>query len=159
MEAVKLPYTRNKKIAIAVLGLVGLLFVIGVATGNGDSDSSSSSASSSASSSGSEASGGGADIRVVPAGSSCLEDPYNAKIIFTVHLRNSGSEDGTAEVTPVRRYSDSSRNDSIMDMLSVDVPAYGDRTVWHSYDYNAEAHSLLECWAQIDGKNTPIAVG
>jgi hypothetical protein len=92
-----------------------------------------------------------ADISVVRGGRSfCGQDLGLGNMDIQVTLRNRGPEAVSVSVTPVRYYSDGSKNDSVMDTFTLDVPANGTETGWISVDVDDD-HVLVECAVQLDG--------
>ena len=77
----------------------------------------------------------------------CREFPLEARIVVYVTLANRGRASGTVDsLVPVRRYSDGSTNDSILDaMIDLKVPGGGSRRFYALYDYEALDHDLIEC--------------
>jgi hypothetical protein len=94
-------------------------------------------------------------LELVTSKSFCLSDPASAHVNVYVTVRNIGSTEGTMEIRPWRRYSDSSVNDSILDAFKVTVPANSTKKTYGEYGYNAEAHSLLECGVFVDDATEP----
>jgi hypothetical protein len=136
-----------------------LLFVAGIAA-VGFVIHSSSSSRSDKTSSDAAASTGVARLQLEKNASYCRADPLDARLYVYVTFRNTGTARGTVSVTPWRRYSDGTTNDSVMDMFQVTVPAHKFKTIYGAYDYNAQQHDLLECGVYV-GSNlrpTPIRV-
>lgn len=86
----------------------------------------------------------------------CLADAADARIHFRITVRNQDpTRDASAYVTPWRRYSDNSVNDSSQDALTLDVPAGETKTFRAEFGYNAEDHRLIECGVTYDGGDGP----
>jgi hypothetical protein len=101
-----------------------------------------------------------ANIYVIASRSFCvssgIDDAYtgNGHVIFSVMLRNSGTADGSVDVTPVRHYDDGEMNDSPLDTMTVDVPA-GERKQVNSpqFTYKAHEHEVASCGVVVDGRD------
>lgn len=93
-------------------------------------------------------------IEVVPEGSRCVYDRDDGTARFEVRLRNTGEDERTVTVTPVRRFDDDDDVGSSLDGFKVTVPGNdegeGDITVDVSDDLSA-------CLVRIDsGEATEI---
>jgi hypothetical protein len=153
---VKWPTTLLGRIAV----LFGVVLVIGVAAAlapGGSNDDAGCSDRETATTAVAER-GPEAVISVVEARSFCDVYPWDASVKFVVTLTNESDVDGEADVTPVRRYSDASVNDSFTDTMSIAVPARQTRTVFHLYDYKASEHDLLRCWARVEGSGEDVEI-
>ena len=141
-----------KVMGVIILALIALAAVVGVLGAMGVIEEEKQAASAP------EESGGG--VTILADKSFCLADPYSAKIMVSVALRNDGASAEEIELVPVRRYSDNSTNDSVIDRMSATVePGGAIQTFQATFGYNAEEHSLLEC--SLRDKNfedTPIPV-
>ena len=60
-------------------------------------------------------------------------------------IRNPNTTAQEVDARPWRRYSDSSTNDSILDTLTMTVPAGETKKFNAEFGYNAEDHSVIEC--------------
>ena len=107
-----------------------------------------------------EAPAGEAKIRLVERQSFCREYPGEARIYVYLTFRNTGDGAGKANALPVRRYSDGTTNDSVLDtMIDMKVPAGAKRRYHGAFDYDALAHDLIECAVKLDvgdGLGDPI---
>lgn len=98
-------------------------------------------------------------IRLIANTSSCLESVAEARIFFILNFKNPGAA-GKVYVMPLRRYSDGTTNDSVVDLLEGNVPGHlsgkpGEiRQLRATFDFNAEEHRLLECRVGIGGSET-----
>jgi hypothetical protein len=93
-------------------------------------------------------------IEVVPEDSRCVHDRDGDEARFEVRLRNTGEDERTVTVTPVRRFADGDDVGSSLDGFKVTVPgngeAEGDITVEVSDDLSA-------CLVRIDsGEATEV---
>jgi hypothetical protein len=136
-----------KAILLAIAGIAAIGFVI-----HNSSSSSNDTSSSAAPPSGT------ARLQLETHASYCRTDPFDARLYVYVTFRNTGTARGTVSVTPWRRYSDGSTNDSVMDMFQVTVPAHKFKTVYGMYDYNAQQHELLECGVYVGDNLRPIPI-
>lgn len=119
----------------------------------------------SSSSSSSSGGGDGPSISVVSGESFCIpsgvDDLYtgDGHVTFYVTVRNDGTGDGTAEITPIRHYDDGQLNESAMDMVSVDVPAGSVKKFrTDPMKYKAHEHEISDCALQMDGNEIPIGL-
>lgn len=94
-------------------------------------------------------------LSIVASESLCLADASAARIHFRITVRNEGERDDEVDVTPWRRYSDNTVNDSAADELGLDVPAGETVTFRAEFGYNAEEHRLVECGVRFDGATEP----
>jgi hypothetical protein len=94
------------------------------------------------------------EVSLVPEHSLCLVDPAGARIHFRISVSNVGTGSQTVYVTPWRRYSDNSVNDSFVDRLTLDVPT-GETMFRADFGYNAERHSLIECGVKMPWETEP----
>lgn len=107
-----------------------------------------------------------ASVTVVAAESFCtptgIDDLYtgDGHVTFFVTLRNDGGSDATVSVTPVRHYDDGEINESAMDAMSADVPAYETSYKFKStaMKYKAHEHEIVECGLIVDGGNE-VSIG
>jgi hypothetical protein len=86
----------------------------------------------------------------------CVVNPSDARIVFFLAIRNTGPTAGSIDVRPWRRYNDGSTNDSIMDTLTIRVPAHGMKRGHATFDYNALNHDLLECGVYMGNSINPV---
>ncbi len=90
--------------------------------------------------------------------STCLADPSTAKIYFFITLKNTGNASGEIDARPWRRYSDNEVNDSIVDTLTMTVPAGATKKFHAEFGYNAEAHGVLECGLIMGSDTEPTMI-
>ena len=95
-------------------------------------------------------------VEVVPEDSRCVHDRDEGAARFEVRLRNTGEDERTVTVTPVRRFADGDDVGSSLDGFKVTVPGNGegegDITVEVSDDLSA-------CLVRIDsGEATEVAL-
>jgi hypothetical protein len=102
-----------------------------------------------------------ADIRIQARGSRCLAVASEARIYIFMSLRNFSDVAGSIDVVPIRRYSDGTRNDSVIDTMTAEIGPLERKTFRTPFDYNAVEHDLLECWLRVVGtdREIPIATG
>lgn len=65
-------------------------------------------------------------VEVVPEGSRCIHDPETGEARFEVRLRNTGGEERTVAVTPVRRFGDGDEVGTSLEAFEVTVPGDGE---------------------------------
>lgn len=137
--------------------IVALIAVVVVAGVLGETEKPAANAPEPAAAASADSSGG---VTILADKSFCLPDPSSAKIYLSVALRNDGASAEEIELTPVRRYSDNSTNDSVIDTVTATVEPGGAIQTFHAdFGYNAEEHSLLECSLRDkDFLDTPIPV-
>jgi hypothetical protein len=141
----------TRKIALgAIVGIVGLS-LLGTACGSTEEQSASKQEAS--------AEPDPAPVRLIASKSFCLANPYDAKVHFYMTIRNPSSVEQDVDARPSRRYSDNSTNDSIMDTLTMTVPARTTKKFKAEFGYNAEDHSVLECGLYFDGEPTLTKIG
>jgi hypothetical protein len=97
-------------------------------------------------------------IRLVAEQSYCQANPFEARILVYVTLRNVGDAAGEVDAVPVRRYSDASVNDSVLDTMTMAVPAKQTKRFFAEFDYNAEEHDLIECGLRFGPGSAPSPI-
>jgi len=140
-----------------VLGIIFLIVVaVAVFSGDGDDSNDANQAAAVEEQSAPEAD---PDLITLVDPSYCQADPFEARLLVHVTLRNDDTEDATIDLRPWRRYSDASVNDSFLDtMLDLAIPAGSSKSFYGEFDYNAEEHSLIECGVYMPGDVEPTEV-
>lgn len=93
-------------------------------------------------------------VEVVPGGSRCVHDSEGDSARFEVRLRNTGEEERTVTVTPVRRFADGDDVGSSLDGFRVTVPGDGEG----EGDITVDVSDALEaCLVRLDsGEATEV---
>ncbi len=94
-----------------------------------------------------------ADIRIQARGSRCLAVASEARIYLFMALRNFSDVAGSIDVVPIRRYSDGTTNDSVLDTMTAELGPLERKTFRTPFDYNALEHDLLECRLRVVGSD------
>jgi hypothetical protein len=102
--------------------------------------------------------GSDAKLRLFDGMSWCTTDPLDARLYVYVTIQNDGSDDGSINLRPWRRYSDGSSNASVVDEFKMTVPAHDSAKVYNRYDYNAEKHELIECGVYLGDVSSPTEI-
>jgi len=98
------------------------------------------------------------DIRIQARGSRCLAVASEARIYLFMSLRNFSDVAGSIDVVPIRRYSDGTTNDSVLDTMIAEVGPLERKTFRTPFDYNALEHELLECRLRVVGTDKEIPI-
>jgi hypothetical protein len=137
-----------------LLAVVVIVVVVGSAIASQFGGGSSTSGSSSTNA-------GQAHVAIIEGNSTCKELFSIATIRVFVGFRNDGDAAGSIDVTPWRRYSDGSVNDSVLDEFTVDVPAHGVKETYADYGFDSTKHDLVQCGVILNGDSahvTPLRV-
>ena len=94
-------------------------------------------------------------MQVVPEGSRCIHDRESDDARFEVSLRNTGEDERTVTVTPVRRFSGGDEVGSSIEGFEVTVPGNGEEA--GAILVNDVADDLTACLVRLDG-GEPIEV-
>ena len=94
-------------------------------------------------------------VQVVPEGSRCIHDRESDDARFEVNLRNTGEDERTVTVTPVRRFSGGDEVGSSIEGFEVTVPGNGEEAGAILVDDVAD--DLTACLVRLDG-GEPIEV-
>ena len=96
-------------------------------------------------------------IHVIPSGSRCVHDAGADSVHFYVALRNTGGDERTVQITPVRRFSDGEDVGSSIDGFSMKVPGKDDAE--GDLEVDGVSDDLTGCLVQIDsGDPVQIAI-
>ena len=138
-------------LGVFVLGAIGVGAIIDAASPDASSKSGGSSATPVVAT--------GANVYLVASKSFCspsgVDDIYtgDGHVVFFYTFKNSGGEDGTVTVTPVRHYDDGKLNMSPLDSVEVTVPAHGTyKARTPPLKYKAHEHEIVECGAIVDDR-------
>jgi hypothetical protein len=88
-------------------------------------------------------------VQVVREGSRCIHDPESGDARFEVILRNTGEDERTVAVTPVRRFSGGEEVGSSIEGFEVTVPGNGEAGGVGVVDDVAD--DLTACLVRLDG--------
>jgi hypothetical protein len=88
-------------------------------------------------------------VQVVPEGSRCVHDREADDARFEVNLRNTGEDERTVTVTPVRRFSDGDQVGSSIEGFKVTVPGNGEARGGILVDDVSDG--LTACLIRLDG--------
>ena len=94
-------------------------------------------------------------IHVVPEGSRCIHDEDADTVRFDVRLSNTGGDERTVSVTPVRRFSDGQEVGTSVEGFEVTVP--GDGVADHGITVDNVSDDLVDCFVRVD-EGDPIEV-
>lgn len=90
-------------------------------------------------------------IKLVRSSSVCREVASQAKIRVFASFRNTGDAAGSVDVTPWRRYSDNTVNQSSLDMFTAKVPPHRVKIFYADYGFDSTKHDLIQCGLILDG--------
>ena len=94
-------------------------------------------------------------VHVIPAKSHCDHDPGNDTVHFYVGLRNTGGDDRTVHITPVRRFSDGPDVGTSIDEFPVTVA--GNTDAEGDLEVTGVSDNLAGCSVRIDSGD-PIKI-
>jgi len=94
-------------------------------------------------------------VEVVPEGSRCVHDRDDDAAHFEVRLRNTGEDERTVTVTPVRRFADGDEVSTPLDEFKMAVPGHGEDDDDVIVDNVSD--DLVACFVRLDGGD-PIEV-